>query len=302
MNKKMITKISEGLGNQLFMYAHAYALSKSHNMDFYIDPYSGYYQEKHNYMFFLDKFNISSKIASDNFLFNNFYKNLFKKSLLFVDKFKSKKKFFFERKNIDKSTKYSPIDITNSNDIIFIDGNFESEKYFLNYKKDLLKEFSFKNEKQFLDNKYLKIINEFNVISICIRQNRYSDTIKTKKSHDAITKSNLFVEETIEYIFKSINFFKDKVDNPIYLIWSNNFKGLDKFFDSEKFIFVKNQSNKVITDFYLLTRCKYFIVGPSTFHWWGAWLSNNLDNIIVRPENLTSSNNIDFWPESWISI
>ena len=41
----MITKISEGLGNQLFMYAHAYALSKSHSMDFYIDPYSGYYQK-----------------------------------------------------------------------------------------------------------------------------------------------------------------------------------------------------------------------------------------------------------------
>ena len=28
MNKKIIVRIAEGIGNQLFMYAHAYSLSK----------------------------------------------------------------------------------------------------------------------------------------------------------------------------------------------------------------------------------------------------------------------------------
>ena len=32
MNKKIIVKISEGLGNQLFMYANAYAISKNLNL------------------------------------------------------------------------------------------------------------------------------------------------------------------------------------------------------------------------------------------------------------------------------
>ena len=31
MNKKLIVRIAEGLGNQLFMYAHAYSLSKKIN-------------------------------------------------------------------------------------------------------------------------------------------------------------------------------------------------------------------------------------------------------------------------------
>ena len=79
MNKKIITKISEGLGNQLFMYANSYAISKKNNLDFYIDPFSGYYQKKHNSIFFLDNFNINSKIASDHFIFNSKYKNLSKK-------------------------------------------------------------------------------------------------------------------------------------------------------------------------------------------------------------------------------
>jgi hypothetical protein len=169
-------------------------------------------------------------------------------------------------------------------------------------RKDLLGEFSIKNQNQFLNNIYLNMINRFNVISICIRQHRFSDTIKNKNSKNAIDKSNFFVQQTVDYIYKSINFFENKVKNPLFLIWSNDFDGLEKFFDPNKFIFVQNKNNKVLADFYLLTRCKYFIVGPSTFHWWGAWLSNFNDKIVVRPKNINPSNNLDFWPESWISI
>jgi len=46
MKKKIIVRIAEGMGNQLFMYAHAYALSKKLNCKLYIDDTSGYYQKK----------------------------------------------------------------------------------------------------------------------------------------------------------------------------------------------------------------------------------------------------------------
>ena len=54
MDRIIIAKISEGLGNQLFMYANAYALSKKNDFELLIDPYSGYYQKKHIYNFYLD--------------------------------------------------------------------------------------------------------------------------------------------------------------------------------------------------------------------------------------------------------
>ena len=46
MKNKLIVRISEGLGNQLFMYAHAYSLSKKINYDLYIDNTSGYFKKK----------------------------------------------------------------------------------------------------------------------------------------------------------------------------------------------------------------------------------------------------------------
>ena len=61
MKKKIIAKISEGLGNQLFMYANSYSLSKTYNLDYYIDSLSGYYQSKHIQKFQLDRFQLSAQ-------------------------------------------------------------------------------------------------------------------------------------------------------------------------------------------------------------------------------------------------
>ena len=51
-----------------------------------------------------------------------------------------------------------------------------------------------------------------------------------------------------------------------------------------------------------MSQCKHFIIADSTFSWWGAWLSNNESKICIRPKTINPSNNLDFWPESWISI
>lgn len=302
MKKKIITKISEGLGNQLFMYANSFSLSKKNNFDHYIDSVSGYYQNKHIYDFILNRFNISAKIATGKFTFNNFFKNFLKKILIFCDKFNKKKKFYFENKSLGKFSRYSPLDLTKANNFFFLDGNFESEKYFFDCREDLLKEFVIKNNDRFFNNKYLNIIKSNNVVSICVRQDRFSERIDNKLSFDGLEKSLQFVNETIEYINKAIKYFDKKIDKPKYLIWSNNFNNLEKYFDNKKFTFVINDHDKILTDFYLLTQCRYFIVGPSTFHWWGAWLSNFNNKICVRPKNLNPSNNNDFWPEKWLII
>ena len=46
MNKQLIVEIAEGLGNQLFMYAHAFSLAKKINYELLIDSTSGYSKKK----------------------------------------------------------------------------------------------------------------------------------------------------------------------------------------------------------------------------------------------------------------
>ena len=299
MDRIIIAKISEGLGNQLFMYANAYTISRKFDLNLCLDPYSGYYKNNiRSYM--LNNFNISSKIAPSEWIFSNNYRNLIKKIKFKCDFFKKKKSFLFESKDKNKFTKFSSIKLDNFNDQIYIDGNFESEKYFSDYRNDLLNEFSFK--KDMSNNKYLDIIRKHNVVSISVRQNRYSERMNNKFDQYSISKSQDFVAKTVDYIYQSIKFIKSKVHNPKFLLWSNDFTGLEKYFPTNEFLYVINPEDKILNDFYLLTQCKYFIVGPSTFSWWGAWLSNNESKICIRPKNINPSNNIDFWPETWISI
>ena len=49
MEKKLTVEIAEGLGNQLFMYSHAYSLSKKLNYKIQIDNTSGYSKKKIDY-------------------------------------------------------------------------------------------------------------------------------------------------------------------------------------------------------------------------------------------------------------
>ncbi len=300
MIKNIVVKISEGLGNQLFMYANGYALSQNNNFNFLIDPYSGYYK-KNIYNYMLNNLNISAQVAPSDWIFSSGYRNLIKKAKIKIDTFQTNKNFLFEYKNKDKSTFFNPISFKNTKDFIYLDGNFETEKYFINYRKDLLKEFSFQINR-FNNNKYLDLIKKNNVVSICVRQNRFSERIKNKSSYVSKKKSDNFVKDTINFIYRSINYVKTKVDNPVFLVWSNDFKGLEHYFPSKEFIFVDNKTDKILTDFYLFTKCKYFIISPSTFNWWGAWLSSEENKLCIRPKNLNLSNNIDFWPDNWISF
>ena len=88
--KTVIVKISEGLGNQLFMYANAFSLKKKYQLNLYIDSLSGYYNKKAVYSYVLDNLNISSDLASQKHVFASSSRNILKKIYLIADKFLKK--------------------------------------------------------------------------------------------------------------------------------------------------------------------------------------------------------------------
>ena len=107
----------------------------------------------------------------------------------------------------------------------------------------------------------------------------------------------------INYIFKASKIIESKIPKPKFYIFSNDTMNLENIFDKKNYKIINHSTNKAVNDFYLSTLCKHFIVGPSTFHWWSAYLSKNNSKICIQPTPILNfSSNKDIYPSNWIKL
>ena len=303
MNNKLIVRLSNNLGNQMFMYASAYVFAKKLNREFFYDDETAY-QGSSLYNYNLDIFKISSTRAPENLKFLNKFGYVKRKFLKYLDNFNSRKMFYIEPRDHNKNTSFNDKILNgNYNDKLFVEGHFESEKYFNSHINDIKSEFRFKNYKSFENNQLYKDIKNSESVSVCIRQNRFSErkrpiTIKDEEN------SLIFTEDQVKYVEKSMNIIKSKVTKPKFFLWSNDLKKLNNYFPDSQFTPVS--TNKVDFDLFLMSQTKHSIVIPSSFNWWGAWLGKSSKSIVIRPTNDHFSNfninNKDFWPKDWLVV
>ena len=305
MSKKLIVRIANGLGNQLFIYASAYALAKQLNRELLIDEKSGFLNEERKIKYELSYFNISSKLSENKYKFDNQLKNIKRFFLKKIDKISKTKKFLIEDRNNEKETEFSNNYLKRSyKDVVFLEGYFQSEKYFINYRNNIIQEFSFKDQIKTHNLELQKMILNNNSILVHIRHHAFSETQKKQTKEENLLKSDRHSRLNINHNLKAIKYFKTKIDNAKFFVFSNDFKNLKNIFIGDEYYFVdQNIKLEPIYDFYLMTLCKHFIVSPSTFSWWPAWLSKNENKICISPpENMSMSLNRDIIPDDWISI
>lgn len=171
-------------------------------------------------------------------------------------------------------------------------GFFQSEKYFKNYRNDILKLFEIDiNTRNFLTEKYGELINNNNTCSIHVRRGDYLGLPEFHPVQD------------IEYYVNAVN--EVGVDKH-YLIFSD-----DIIWCENNFNFIKNKTivknNLDYQDLYLMSLCKDNIIANSSFSWWGAWLNDNKDKKVIIPnkwfgEKYSNYNTNDLYCENWIKI
>lgn len=304
MKKVFLTVYCQGgLGNQLFQFITGYVLAKKNkiNLRINIESFNSYNRE-----FELDKFpeirklNIP-KIKNYNlffkiylYLYHKFYKIL---KISRIYKFRNYF-FFLDKQEFEKSPFIFNQDLLKKKIIknLSIIGFFQSEKYFVRYKKIVLKLFKFSRIKNKLVQNHLNLIKNMNSVAIHIRRGDYFNNPKVRNVHGILGQ---------DYYKKSISYIKKRVKNPFYFIFSDDVELVKKtffFFNKKNYIFIDTKSS--INDLHLMSNCKHFIIANSTFSWWGAWLSKNKDKIICAPKNWVRAkiSTPDIIPESWIKI
>jgi hypothetical protein len=286
------------------MYASAYAFAKKLDRELLVDDETAYKGKRNIYKYYLDIFNFHSKKAPVNLKFLGMSGYLRRKALKYLDKFRKIKNFYIEPKDINKNTLFNKDALIGDfKNFLYVEGHFETEKYFNNYSNEIREEYTFKNTDSLKNNAFYKDIKNSNSVCICVRQNRFSERKRDITKKDDENSLN-FTKEQINYIKRAVDIIKTKVSNPKFFLWSNDYKNLNNYFLKNEHVIVS--TNKIASDLFLMTQVKHFVVIPSSYNWWGAWLGENKNKIVLRPSDNHFSNfrlnNRDFWPKSWIEV
>tara|TARA_R110000822_G_scaffold180655_1_gene320387 strand:+ start:345 stop:1115 length:771 start_codon:yes stop_codon:yes gene_type:complete len=182
---------------------------------------------------------------------------------------------------------YSPIRFSEN---LMLYGYFQSEKYFKHNRKLILDIFSPTLEI------ITKIENKYNLIDFkksCSIHIRRGDYLKLQNHHPPCD---------MEYYKNAMNRMPNNTD---YLIFSDDIKWCKENFIGDQFTFIENETD--VIDLHLMSLCKHNIIANSSFSWWGAWLNNNEEKIVVAPLKWfgPSKGDIitkDLYSEKWIKI
>ncbi len=106
------------------------------------------------------------------------------------------------------------------------------------------------------------------------------------------------------YFKRAADYIADKVDAPVFFIFSDDMDWCRKNFHGEQYRFVdSNRGMDSWRDMYMMSLCKHHINSNSTFSWWGAWLSDCENSITICPkEYIRGLDTPDVYPGRWIKL
>ena len=175
-------------------------------------------------------------------------------------------------------------------------GTWQSEKYFLNAKDEIKKQFVFKDELLSLETKrILHQIKSCISVSIHIRRGDYLSP-QYLNGFGGIC--------TINYYKKAIEIIKKQFLDSVFYIYTDDKNWVIENFQIENGKFVlHNIGSDSWQDMFLMSNCKHNIIANSSFSWWGAWLNSNPDKIVIAPKIWWKYfEKDDVVPADWIRI
>jgi len=295
---KKIVKLNGGLGNQMFQFAFAYVLAKKNDVQILFD--FSYFDESDNLAaqirnYELAAFNLECKVAQEEdlklvtLLDNRTKVEKILGDILKIKKFKSQKNVIRQKSAYEFDKKFF------LPEMYYYEGYFQNEKYFKNYKNDLIKCFSIKEELDDKNLSTLKVIQSTESVSLHIRRGDYVTLQCVNEFHGLCS---------LEYYKKAIDYIAQKVESPHFFLFSDDVKWVVQNLKiNYPYTVVDFNQDKGYLDMELMKNCKHNIVANSSFSWWGAWLNENSNKIVISPKNwIASSQKCDIVPKGWVKL
>jgi len=293
---KIITRIFGGLGNQLFCYSAARRLALVNDAELVIDDVSGF-EHDHVYQrhYQLDNFNIPCRKASltERLEPSSRVRRYLKRAVNRRRPFEARN--YIQQEGIDFDARLLTL---KPHGAVYLEGYWQSEQYFMDVQTTIREELRIMPPRDETNQAIADRIRCCLAVAVHVR---FFDW-----SHDQAV-SNV----PCDYYGCAVNKMEALVHDAHYFVFSDQPTGASTRIPlpNDRFTLVmNNQSEKnAYADLWLMTQCQHFIIGNSTFSWWGAWLAEHAEKQVIAPgfevrEGKASWGFEGLLPPQWIKL
>ena len=291
----VFARLIGGLGNQMFQYATGRALAQRCGVPLLLDASGFAHYDLRRYE--LDELSIQARLASEDELARA---GVVARAPTLVNRMK--KALGMRRPaNVLKEASFTyDARIKAAQAPIYLDGYWQSERYFVGIADLLRREFTLKAPTDTANADMASRIAAAGAkaVSLHIRRGDYVNNPDTAQYHGVCS---------LDYYRAAVDHVAARVSDPHFFVFSD-----DHAWVSENFklphattLVDVNGADRGVWDMALMKACRHHIIANSSFSWWGAWLNPAADKIVVAPERWfagATHDTSDLIPSTWTRL
>ena len=281
-----------GLGNQMFQYAAGRRLTHLHRTELKLDLswFDSILAVETKRQYELGAFNIQEHFASPEESVQ-FREGLLLRRFGFLFPFRKQRHILEQHYHCDP-------DILNLPDNVYLEGYWQSPKYFSDIQDIIQAEFTVRAEPDGDNRRMAEEIADSESVAVHVRRGDYVSNPATSNRHGICS---------MEYYNTAVKTIFDRVKQPRFFVFSDDpdWAGENLLWIAPGAIIDQNGLDKAFEDMRLMSLCKHHIIANSSFSWWSAWLSKNPEKIVIAPKQWFKDNNMsadDLIPEKWTRL
>ena len=179
---------------------------------------------------------------------------------------------------------------------VYLDGYWQSEKYFIDVADTIRTEFTLTTDPTSLNKELAGVILDCEAVSLHVRRGDYLTNNSASQHH---------VSNPSDYYRAAIAEMSARVRNPHFFVFSDDPVWVKDNLLGEAHMtcMEHNGPDQGCEDLRLMSVCRHHIIANSSFSWWGAWLSTYPEKIVIAPKAWFHGNDVDtsdLLPTGWL--
>ena len=180
----------------------------------------------------------------------------------------------------------------------YLKGYWQSPRYFTAIEPQIRRELTVSAPLEGQNRAVADRIRASLAVSVHVRRGDYAANEQTNKFHGTCSA---------EYYYAAEKLLQSRVGPLTLFVFSDEPQWAQENlrFASPTVVVGHNQPDRAHEDLRLMTMCRHHIIANSTFSWWGAWLCDEPDKVVVAPRNWFSEGGPrtdDLIPKDWPRI